>query len=120
MSILDNLPHTVAIRQQVRTTDNLRGEDRTWPIVIASVQVWVQTASQSEILLYDKQGVKVTHKVYFDPSSNVDERQMIVYITGGVTKLLEVVSFADAGVNQIELIKVMCMEMTSDVDGVLS
>jgi len=113
MSLLDSMPHTVDIKVQKRTRGPLGGQTRVWNVVSDNVVCFVQTASQAEIALFEKQGVKITHKVYFDPAANVTEKNMLFF----GTQLLEVVSFADAGVNQIGLIKVICMEMTSDVDG---
>lgn len=116
MSLLDDMPHTVDIKVQNRTRDDLGGQTRTWDVVSDNVPCFVQTAAQAEVVLFEKQGVKVTHKVYFDPTANITERNMLFF----GTKLLEAISFADAGVNKIGLIKVMCMEMTSDVDGVVN
>lgn len=111
MSLLDNFPHTATAKRRTRTKGTLGGAKDSFPTTLFTDRAcWQQPAGDSQIEEFQKQGVTVTHKVYFVTDPAVDERDIL--IIGGDT--FEVRSYAspDASAGLGKLFRVM-VEMTT-------
>jgi hypothetical protein len=117
MTLLDNLPHTAAIRKRSIVQDDYLGETETYVNSTTGLSVWVQPASQKEIDEFQRKDISVTHKVYFntDPTAYFDDEEAnageyeILPSTGPMAnQSLEVRSHAEATAGVGWGWKVMC------------
>lgn len=77
-SILDNFPHLCSIFRETPQPDGLGGTIYTVVIEKTNVSCWEQKLSSSEVLDYEKRGVKVDTKIYFVDDPQVTERHRIL------------------------------------------
>lgn len=96
MSLLDTMPHTATANLRTRTKDDLGGNLDTFTAVFTDKACWSQNANDSEIKEFDKRGISVTNKVYFneDPSLTEKHELVVIYPTQGVSETLVVRSRA--------------------------
>ena len=119
MSLLDNMPHTATAQTRTRTSDDISGITDTFMALFTDRACWQQTASEAEILEFDKRGISVTNKVYFQVRPLVDETHELVVTNPdtGVTNTYEVRSRAepDAGAGLGRgVYRVMCEYKTTE------
>ncbi len=121
--LIDNLPHKCTIRRRTRTKGTLGGSKDSSTNEQTNVECWEQPASDSEVLFYQKQGMSITHAVYFTTQQTLTTRhQILITERQGVAVsspvVLEVVSAgepdATAGLGLVW--KVMCNRITSRTD----
>lgn len=79
MSLLDQFPHTVTIQRRTNQQDELGGDVEIWVDVATDVEAWVQVASASDIKEFEKQGMQITHAVYFNEDPEINETNQIIY-----------------------------------------
>lgn len=74
--LLARAGHSVDIERAVTTVDELGGRRFEWQTVTAGVSAWVQPAAADAREAYRRQGMTVTHTVYFaaDPSVEAGDR----------------------------------------------
>jgi len=85
MSLLDNFPHECTIRRRTIAKGDLGGGKTSSTVEQTGVSCWVQTASDREVLAYEKMGMSINRKIYFLSDPSVTERHEIL-----VTKKLGV------------------------------
>lgn len=123
MSLLDSLPHRCTIFKETFSKGDLGGSKATRVDEQTGVECWEQNAGHGEIEEYEKRGISISHKIYFDSDPGVTERHRIVITSrdAGVTqiasssqKVLEVrsVSEPDAGAGLGPPYKVMVERRT--------
>lgn len=78
MSILNQFPHRCTIRRIVRVKGDLGGSRDTYLNEQTSVLCWEQSASQKEVMEYEKRGVFITRKIYFTTNPGIGERHQIL------------------------------------------
>lgn len=77
MSILNSLPHRCDGYLRTRTRDELGGSVDTYTLVFQDRPCWQQTASDSEVMEYDKRGIAVTNKVYFTVNPGLNDKHQL-------------------------------------------
>ena len=77
-SILDNFPHLCSIFRVTPQPDGLGGTIYSVVIEQENVSCWEQKLSSSEVLDYEKRGIKVDTKIYFIDDPQVTERHRIL------------------------------------------
>ncbi len=76
--LLDNFPHKCLIRRRVSVNGALGGR-RNDPVTVASdVVCWEQQASNSEVLEFEKRGMRLVKKIYFTTDPAVDEHHQLL------------------------------------------
>ena len=105
MSISDNMPHTCIAKRRTRSNDELGGTKDTYTTIFSGRSCWIQAASDTDIVEFQKRDMVITNKVYFVTDPGIDERDILV-ING---ENYEVRSFAnlDATVGMGLFFKVM-------------
>jgi hypothetical protein len=123
MSLLDNFPHRCTIRRRKFAKGSLTGKKTTYDNVQTNVLCWEQAAGDTEDNSYQKEGMRITHKVYFLNNPNVTRRyQILVTYRNGATVSspipLDVVSnpMPDATAGLGVVYRVLCREVTSEDD----
>jgi len=118
VSLLDNLPHRCTIRRRTRAKGSLGGSKDSYTIEQTSVECWQQPAGDSEIAEFQKDGVSISHKVYFVANPSVTSRHqlLITYWDGAVVSTpvpLDVVSHSvpDASAGMGVVWRVFCNEV---------
>lgn len=77
VTLLSYFPHICDISQRSRTMGPLGGSTDTRVSISTGIKCWRQTASEEEMLEYQKRGIKVTDKVYFTSDPNVTNEMFI-------------------------------------------
>lgn len=102
MSLLDNLPHLCLIRRKTTTLDE-HGGSKTTPVEVKTdVACWEQNAGHREVIQYEKVGMIVNRKVYFDADPGVDESYEIL------------ITSRDAGQTTIPIVDRKVLEVRSE------
>jgi hypothetical protein len=112
MSLPEELPHRVSIKQTVSSNDEWGGNVDQDVVVETGRAAWVQPASDREIATFQRREMSITHKVYFRGDPGVQPGYVIVPTTGpfaGAT--LEVMSSAEATAGTGLLYRVMVQEI---------
>lgn len=79
MALTDNLPDKCKIQLRVRVrTGNLGGSKDTPTVVESDVPCWEQQTGASETREYEKQGIKINRKVYFQTNPGITEQHELV------------------------------------------
>ena len=85
MSLLAKMPHKVTVKRRDRKAGTMPGSV-TRPVTTAKkVACWVQPASASEVMAFEKRGIVVTNKIYFPTDPGLDEKQELLYGTRELT-----------------------------------
>lgn len=120
MSLLDsnNLPHLVDIETTTYTRDDMGGEVVTYTTYKANVPAWVQSVFGMEQKEFDKQGFKVTHKVFFNhnPSMSETANRIIWVDSHDKRHVLKMVFERDATAGLGQLHRVECEELPHTAD----
>ena len=67
MTLLDNMPHTATVFSHTYTRSTTGGTRRAEVENVVGIAVWVQNASQAQIIEFAKRDQIVTHKIYYTP-----------------------------------------------------
>lgn len=112
MTLLDNFPHTATAQIRTRLRDGIGGGKDTYTNVFTGRSCWQQPAGDSDILEYQKMGVRITNKVYFltDPGLGVKH----ILIIGGETFDVKSESAPDASAGLGVVWRVMVERKTTD------
>lgn len=78
MSLLENFPHRCSIFRIANQPDGLGGGRYVVVLEQSDVECWEQQLSASEIMDYQKRGINVTNKVFFNANPNVTERHRLL------------------------------------------
>jgi len=123
VSLLDNLPHICTIRLKSHAQGSMGQSKVTARNVRLNMACWEQPAGDSEFGSYQKEGVRITHKVFFLENPYVKRRyQIVITHRQGVAvanpKVLDVVSYPmpDATAGLGVCYRVLCEEVTSEDD----
>ena len=73
--------HTVTIQRESITRGSMGAPVRTWAARHTNVGCRVQPLSAREAAALLKDGMRVSHRVYFDTDYGIDERDRIVFNT---------------------------------------
>ena len=123
MSLLDNLPHECSIIKRTFTKDTLGGRKPVNTVLSTGVKCWEQSTGANEVTEYQKQGMKITKKVYFisDPAVTPRHRLIITKRNGTAVPTASQVDLKvlgtpkpDTTVGMEIAYKVMCEEVTSE------
>ena len=81
MSLLESLPHRVAIQRRTTVADAYGGSRESWATVSgqSSVEAWVQPAGAAEITMFEKRGQSISHTVYFNADPVIDESCRLIF-----------------------------------------
>lgn len=82
MSILENLPHVCTAKLRVRSQGSMGGGKDSWTTVFSNRACWRQPAGDSEVEYAGKQGIQVTHKVFFTSNPELDNRHVLLFSDG--------------------------------------
>ena len=82
MSILESLPHTCTAKLKVRTQGTMGSMKNALSTVFSDRACWRQPASDNEQMVAMKNGINVTHKVYFTSDPALDNRHVLVFSDG--------------------------------------
>lgn len=77
MGILDNFPHLATAKIRVRTKDSRGGSKDSFTTVFTNRACWRQSAANREIREFEKRGMRVSHKIYFNADPGLDERHTL-------------------------------------------
>lgn len=77
MSLLDNLPHKCKIQRRKRAAGSL-GTGSSLVVEQTDVACWVQQAGTSEIKEYERRGMRVNRKIYFNTNPGITEQHELV------------------------------------------
>ena len=123
MSLLDNFPHLCTIRKRTFSKDSSGGKRSSWTNISTGVECWEQPAGNNEIDSYQKQGMRISHKVYFLTDPGVERNYRILVTSREGTAIsspveLEVKNSAlpDSSAGLGVVYKVMCEQITSEND----
>lgn len=112
MTLLNEMPHTVAHYRKKYSRDEYIGNVTQLELRTSGVSAWVQNASDREVQEFQKQDELVTHKVYY--ATNPDLRPGdVVRVTAGpsfVGKDLNYASSTERSAGVGVLYRVMCSE----------
>lgn len=78
MSLLDNLPHECKIVKKTSGKGTLGGRLQNQENVYTQQACWEQQASAREIMEFEKQGIAITHKIYFNEDLGITEQHQII------------------------------------------
>ncbi len=120
MSLLDNLPHRCDFYRRDRHNDDIGGPRDVPVLTTSNVACWEQQAGAGDCRLYQKRGIKITHKVFFNADPGLTEQYQIKVTDHGQGTIsnpptLEVRSRVapDDSAGLGCLFSVMCEEVTS-------
>ena len=82
MGILENLPHTCTAKLKVRTQGTMSSMKTSLTTVFSNRACWRQSASDNQQMLAMKNGINVTHSVYFTSDPELDNRHVLVFSDG--------------------------------------
>jgi len=124
-SLIDSMPHECSILNTRYRKDSAGGRKSKGVVVSTEVPCWEQSAGANEVSKHQKEGQRVTRKVYFRDNPRVTQRHRIIITKRSGTDVAEadqvelhVVGdpLPDSSVGYGILYKVMCVELTSEGD----
>ena len=83
MAILDYLPHECTAQKRTRSQGTMGGGKDTWDTVVFTDRAcWRQPATDREVEYAGKDGIEITHKVYFTSDPVLDNSHRLVFSDG--------------------------------------
>ena len=108
-----HLPHRASKWVMRTVRDVLGGNSVSWTLEEAAVPMFVQTASQEEVSMFEKRGFSVSHRLYMADTVVVSEDRRFIF----ENREFKCYSAADCTVNvSPNLIKVMALQVEGDID----
>ena len=78
MSLLENLPHTADHKRRTRQRSGNLGYRDSFSDVATGLSCWIQPASDSDIVEFNKRGITITAYVYFTDDPGIIEEDVLV------------------------------------------
>lgn len=114
MSLLDDFPHTVALKRPTSIEDSMASSREGTPVTLKSNEAaWVQNTSRRQIEDFDKRDQQVSHNVFFTTDHDLRPGDFIE-VTAGPSFVGLRLDFAAASDRSAGLGKLFCVFTNED------